>query len=67
MPLLAKVSAELKAATKEKDALKLESMTGRAEALTETQSLVELRRDAKGEELAELDRRIKGWRDPDRC
>ncbi len=59
LPSLAKVSAELKAATKEKDALKLESMTGRAEALTETQSLVELRRDAKGEERAELDRRIK--------
>jgi hypothetical protein len=59
LPALATVRRELEAASKELNELKLESRTGRAEALAECQTLQELRRQAQGEERQELDRRIK--------
>lgn len=58
-PALRKVSEELKASAKELDTLKLESRTGRAEALAECQTLGELWRDASPEERAKLAPRIK--------
>ncbi len=59
LPALATVRRELETAAKELNALKLESQTGRAEALAECQTLQELRQRAQGEERQELDRRIK--------
>ena len=59
LPALARVSADLKASALERDRLQLETHSGRAEALTEAQTLHQLRGKAEGEERAELDRRIK--------
>jgi len=61
-PLLAvlrQVAADKDATALELEGLKLESLTGRAEALTEAQTLWQLRGRAGGTERLELDRRIK--------
>ena len=59
LPALAQVSADLKATARERESLQLETRSGRAEALTEIQTLFQLRQRAKGEEREDLDRRIK--------
>lgn len=53
------VGEELAATARELDTLKLQSLTGRAEALGEVQTLSELRKKVQGEEREELDRRIQ--------
>jgi DNA invertase Pin-like site-specific DNA recombinase len=57
--VLRRVTEELVGVSTELQALKLESKTGRAEALTEVQTLWQLVAEAEGEERNELDRRIK--------
>lgn len=53
------VKADRDSIAKELQALKLESRTGRGEALAEAQSLQALREEAQGDERTELDRRIR--------
>lgn len=60
LTVLRQVAAHKLATTKELDALKWESRTGRAEALGEAKSLVDQLRDAPPEEAPDLRRRIKG-------
>lgn len=61
LPILRQISDDLNRSGRELDGLKLESLTGRAEALTECQSLRTYRdEEARSpEERTELDRRIK--------
>jgi DNA invertase Pin-like site-specific DNA recombinase len=58
-PVLGQVSRDLKETARELEALKLESLTGRGEALGAAVGLIEMREAAAGEELLELDLRIK--------
>ena len=50
LPVLAHVAADLNAAARELEALKMESLTGRAEALAEAQSLTDIRGRAGAED-----------------
>jgi DNA invertase Pin-like site-specific DNA recombinase len=59
LPALAQVGAEHKAEALRLERLQLECVSGRGEALTETQTLVSYRDRTTGKERAELDRRIK--------
>jgi DNA invertase Pin-like site-specific DNA recombinase len=59
LPALSHVSADLKATAAEREQLQMETRSGRAESLSETQTLRQLRDDAQGEERAQLNSRIK--------
>jgi DNA invertase Pin-like site-specific DNA recombinase len=59
LPVLAQVTRELKTTANERDTLQLETTSGRAEALAESQTLWQLRASAAGEEREELNRRIR--------
>jgi len=65
LPVLAQVVKEIKATAKELDRLKLESTTGRAEALAEVQSTIDLLEKVRGTDQEEdIRRRVKaaiGW------
>ena len=60
LTVLRQVAAHKQTAAKELDALKWESRTGRAEALGDTQSIIDLLHDATPEEATEYRRRLKG-------
>lgn len=59
LPVLDRVSDDLKASAQERDRLQLETRSGRAEALTETQTLWGMRQQVAGDERVALDRRIR--------
>lgn len=59
LPVLATVSKERAETARQLETLKLESLTGRGEALTEAQTLAQLRDDAEGAEREEINHRIR--------
>jgi len=59
VPALDSVSAELKALRRDRERLQQECRSNRAEALAETQSLIQCRAGKSGEELREFDEQIR--------